>query len=121
MKALILISILSLMSFSALAASPIVGNYKCQRSDNKSAPLTVSATGETFTFQWTNDKGYPIMYGTGVMTKGMNNVASVVFWDTKDNSNYGNELFEVKSDGSLEGTFTMQSDDKVGQETCTKS
>lgn len=110
------------MSFSAFAAnSSFVGNYKCTRSDNKTSPLTVSSTGETLNFQWTNDNGYPVMYGTGVMTKSMNNIASVVFWDVKDNTKYGNELFEVKSDGSLAGTWTMQSDNVTGTETCTKS
>ena len=113
-------SALSLLTVTAYADPTIVGNYNCQRTDatgsTSSLPLTVSQTGDTFTFQWNNANGYPTAYGTGVMTKSLNNMVSVVFWDAKDQNTYGNELFMMKPDGSLSANWTLQSDSKVGSE-----
>lgn len=109
---------------ASTSKSNLVGEYKCNRTDamgrTTQAPLSISGTGETYTLQWANPNGYPLMYGTGVMTKGMDNAMSVVFWDAKNTEVYGNELFVLKSDGSLSGTFVLQSDTKLGSETCTK-
>lgn len=120
-----LISILSLVCINALAGS-VVGNYKCNRMDPTSNstvtyPLSVSSTGDTYTFQWMGTNNYPVTYGTGVSLKDVNNVISVVFWDAKDNTSFGNEMFVLQSDGSLNGKYVMQSDTKVNTETCTKS
>ncbi len=127
-KKIYLIGVLSLLSMTAYAQSnTIAGNYQCQRTDAQnnatSSPLNISSTGDTYTLQWTDSNGYPTIYGTGATSSasGLNNLLSVVYWDAKNADNYGNELFTIKPDGSLQGEFVVQSANKIGTETCTKS
>lgn len=141
-KNIYLITALSLLSFAAYAddtssssasapaassssSSGFVGNYQCQRIDasNTTTPLSLAITdaGKTYTLEYDNASGYPVLYGTGVMHPSKTNVLSVSFTDPKDTNDYGIELFEMNSDGSLSSTWAVQSASQVGTDTCTKS
>jgi hypothetical protein len=106
------------------ASSGFVGNYQCQRTDASSTttPLSLAITdaGKTYTLEFDNASGYPVLYGTGVMHPSKTNVLSVSFTDPKDTNDYGIELFEMNSDGSLSSTWAVQSANQVGTDTCTK-
>ncbi|KTC88426.1 hypothetical protein [Legionella cincinnatiensis] len=110
---------------SNTAAPNAEGDYQCQRADpsNNTSTSTLSVTkgNDTYTFEWDDSKGDPILYGTGVMVGSLPNAISVAFWDPKKPDAIGIEVFELKSDGSLQGNWTLQSDNKLGSETCTKS
>ncbi|KTD10899.1 hypothetical protein Lgra_1865 [Legionella gratiana] len=111
---------------SSTTATPNAeGDYQCQRvdsSNNTTAPsLSVTKGNDTYTFEWNDSNGDPILYGTGVMVGSLPNAISVSFWDPKKPDAIGIELFELKSDGSLQANWTLQSDNKLGSETCTKS
>lgn len=131
MKNIYLASVLSLLSFTAYAAGgdaaapSITGNYECQRTDTSSNTssysLSVTKNGDGYTFEWDNANGYPYLYGTGLMHPDKNNLVGVSFTDPKDNTNYGAEMIEIKSDGSLQANWVIQSANQVGSETCTKS
>lgn len=101
------------------------GNYQCQRVDSSNNTnvysLSVTKANDTTTFEWDNSNGDPVLYGTGVMVGSLPNAVSVSFWDPKKPDTIGVELFELKSDGSLHANWTLQSDNKLGSETCTKS
>ncbi|WP_115709575.1 hypothetical protein [Legionella sainthelensi] len=108
------------------AATPSAqGDYQCQRADasNNTSASTLSITKgkDTYTFEWDDSNGDPILYGTGVMVGSLPNAISVSFWDPKKPDALGVEVFELKSDGSLQGNWTLQSDNKLGSETCTKT
>ena len=117
---------MSVSAFSAAANLPdVTGNYQCQGYDpygksNYSNPVSVTKNGETYSFQWLSSKGYPFILGTGVFNKNVNNVISVVFWDPKKADYFGTELFEIKSDGSLQAFWTLQAENLIGTESCTK-
>ena len=136
---MLLISTLSVLTLTAYAktnsthnatstpssAPDISGNYQCQGYDpfgksNYSNPVTITKRGSTFNFQWLNQKGYPFLLGTGVMHPDIGNMVSVVFWDPKKAEYFGTEVFAIKSDGSMSATWTVQGEDQVGTETCTK-
>ncbi|KTD60302.1 hypothetical protein Lsan_2080 [Legionella santicrucis] len=101
------------------------GDYQCQRADsaNNTSASTLSVTkgNDTYTFEWDDSNGDPILYGTGVMVGSLPNAISVSFWDPKKPDALGIEVFELKSDGSLQGNWTLQSDNKLGSESCTKT
>ncbi len=124
-KSLCLLGAVSVLTASAYADASIVGNYQCQRTDASGSAnsygLTVKASGDTYAFEWDNSSGYPQVYGTGVVHSKMPNAASVSFWDAKDSNNYGVEFFSVKSDGSMSGTWAVQSANQTGSDSCTKS
>lgn len=120
-----IISFLSLLTLAACVnAQSLVGSYQCKRTDTSnntvSYPLTIKATGGTYYLQWDDANGFPAMYGTGVMSPSFNNLLSVVFWDAKEDTKYGGELFTIGSDGSLSSSWAYQSAKQMGTEACTK-
>ena len=103
----------------------ISGNYQCQGYDpygksNYANPVTITRNGNTFTFQWLTTKGYPFILGTGVFNTDLNNAVSVVFWDPKKADYFGTEIFVIKPDGSMSANWTLQGENQVGTESCTK-
>jgi|SRR5579885_1809417 hypothetical protein len=123
-KKIFLISLCSLLSINAFA--DVAGNYQCTRTDpnnsNTSYPLSITKTGDTYTLQWADANGFPTVYGTGVLISANSGSAlSVVYWDSKDSNVFGGEVFAVKPDGSLSGTWALQSTNKLGTEACKKS
>lgn len=111
---------------SATASTPsVVGNYTCQRVDPANAsttyPLVITQTNQTYTLEWDDANGTPVMYGTGIIHPGMTNVLSTSFWNPQDTATNGVEIFEIKPDGSLQGNWTLQSGKGIGSETCTKT
>lgn len=142
MKALIykfcLISAISALSISAFAddqnppgnvtanaVKSIVGNYTCQRTDgsgNASTPtLSISSTGSTYTLEW-DTNGSPILYGTGIIHPGAPNALSVVFMDAgKSADSFGDEIFQIKSDGTLSGNLISRTGTTLGTESCKKA
>jgi len=140
-KILLLISTLSLLtlttnaktsssnvssSSSTTTGQDISGNYQCRGYDpfgksNYANPVLVTKREDTFSFQWLNSKGYPFLLGTGVMNPDINNMVSVVFWDPKKTDYFGTEVFAIKPDSSMSATWTVQGENQVGTETCTKN
>lgn len=138
----LLISVLCLLTTTAFAAKPeplsspkaepssssslnIVGNYACSGRDLNGGEynnlLTVSSTGNTYTFQWNDRNGYPIEYGTGVVNSNLQNLVAVVYWSAKNLDQKGILAYELKPDGSLQGTWTARMESKIGTETCTRN
>ncbi|MGM9452084.1 hypothetical protein ACTAZI_01990 [Legionella bozemanae] len=112
-------------STSKAGASSFLGDYQCQRVDasnnTASYPLTVSKSGDTYTLQWENSNGDPVLYGTGVMHPNMTNVVATSFWDPRKPDTIGIQMIEIKPDGSLQSNWVVQTDNQVGSETCTRS
>lgn len=113
------------ISNTGVSASSFLGDYQCQRVDpsNKtdSYPLTVSKSGDTYTLQWENSNGDPVLYGTGVMHPNMTNVVATSFWDPRKPETIGVQMIEIKPDGSLQSNWVVQTDNQVGSETCIRS
>lgn len=114
---------LSLIAMSVYADTPsstssLAGNYKCQRAGT-SYTLTISSTGDTYTLEWDDSTGNPVMYGTGVVDA-KSSVLSSSYWNIA-NTDSGIESWAIKSDGSLQSNWLSQSGKDNGTETCTKS
>ncbi|PWY57024.1 hypothetical protein DGG96_01145 [Legionella qingyii] len=112
-------------STSKASTSSFIGDYQCQRVDSANNtvayPLTVSKTGDTYTLEWDNSNGEPVLYGTGVMHPNQTNVVASSFWDPRKPEVIGIQMIEIKPDGSLQSNWVLQSDNQLGSETCTKS
>jgi hypothetical protein len=120
---------LSFSSTSVLASPPdISGTYICTGSD----PFTTNnAFSESlvFTKNGNNYKvkaipagdTFPYFLGTAVVNKNIDNAFAGVYWNIKDSSGFGTELFTIKPDGSLNAVFVGYGRDKTGTETCTKA
>lgn len=107
------------------ATSSFVGEYVCKGHDpihnnDYTNNLTITSTGSTYTYQYANDNGYPIEYGTGVANNGLPDSMAIAIWDAKDNDKKGILLYKRNADGTLEGQWTMRMETKIGTETCTK-
>ncbi len=103
----------------------VTGTYTCQGYDpygktNFNSTVNVSKNGDTYSFQWLSN-GYPYNLGTGLFHKDVPNAVSVVFWDPKKSDYFGTEVFYIKSDGSLDAQWTLQAQNKIGTESCTKN
>ncbi|KTD42137.1 hypothetical protein [Legionella parisiensis] len=113
------------ISTNKAGTSSFLGDYQCQRVDasnnTASYPLTVSKSGDTYTLQWENSNGDPVLYGTGVMHPNMTNVVATSFWDPRKPDTIGIQMIEIKPDGSLQSNWVVQTDNQVGSETCTRS
>ncbi len=113
-------------SDSTTTTSDISGNYQCRGYDpfgksNYSNPVTISKHGDTYSVEWINAKGYPFLLGTGIFNQDVNDVISVVFWDPKKTDYFGTEVFKIKPDRSLSANWTLQGENQVGTESCTKN
>lgn len=112
-------------STNKVGTSAFLGDYQCQRVDSANNtvayPLTVSKTGDTYTLEWDNSNGDPVLYGTGVMHPNQTNVVASSFWDPRKPDVIGIQMIEIKPDGSLQSNWVLQSDNQLGSETCTKS
>lgn len=140
-KSIYLVTVISLLSLNAYAddssssssttpssassSSSFTGNYKCQRTDasgtTTSDTLAITNSGKVYSFEWDSANGYPVLYGTGVMHPNKDNLITLSFSDPKNADNFGAEFFELKSDGSLQANWVVQSANQLGSETCTKS
>lgn len=119
---------LSFSSTSVLASLPdISGEYTCTGSDpfttNNafSESLYFTKSGDTYQVKAvpTGDT-FPYFFGTLVTNKNIDNAVAGVYWNVKDQSGFGTELFTIKPDGSLDAVFVGYGRDKTGTETCTK-
>ncbi|MBN9227028.1 MULTISPECIES: hypothetical protein [Legionella] len=106
------------------STTSVLGNYQCQRTDaannTASYPMSLTKTGDTYTLEWDNSAGDPVLYGTGVMHPNLTNVISSSFWDPRKPDTIGIQMIEIKPDGSLQSNWVLQSDSQLGTETCTK-
>ncbi|MBI2785502.1 MAG: hypothetical protein HYX60_04005 [Legionella longbeachae] len=109
---------------NSTSAPVLTGNYQCQRTDSANVmvpyDLTVTKTGDTYTFEWDDKNGNPAIYGTGVIHPNLNNVLASSFWDPTKPETVGIEMFEIKPDGTLQSNWVLQSQNQLGSETCTK-
>lgn len=146
-KQLLLMSVFSLGAMTAFAASTtsantntspstagtntsdssasIVGSYACKGHDpinnnDYNNKLSVTKTGDTYSFQWTDDNGYPMAYGTGILNTNLKNIITVGFVDAKATDRKGILIYQISGDGSLQARWTLKTETKVGTETCKK-
>lgn len=116
---------LYLFSISVFADTNIVGSYNCQRTDASGAstsyPMSIKKTADTYTFEWDDSSGNPGMYGTGIMHPNVTTMVSTSFWDITNSDVSGVMLYAIKPDGSLQGSWIMQSGKSSGTEVCKKS
>ena len=116
---------LSIVTSYADTAPSIAGDYQCQRTDASNEtttyPLSITKTNDTYTFEWADNSGNPVFYGTGVSHSNLPNVIASSFWDPKNPDTQGIEMIEVKPDGSLQASWVLQSNNQIGSEDCTKS
>jgi hypothetical protein len=123
---LILASALTLLCMTAFAdTTNFSGTYTCKGHDpfqnlDYSKKLSISTAGDTYLFQWLDEKGNPTAYGTGVSNPNLQNTVGVGFWDAKNEDTAGAAIFQLGTDGSLQGTWTLKTENKQGTETCTK-
>lgn len=112
----------------ALAAPPdISGSYNCSGNDPLSTPppfsekLVFTKNGSTYNVQAipTGD-ALPYFLGTALFTPGVDDAFGEVYWNVKDSTSFGTELFTIKPDGSLDAVFVGYNRDKLGTETCKK-
>lgn len=124
------LGILSLLACTVAAASApdISGTYTCTGQDPFSTPpsytekLVIKKNGDTYRIQLIGiNSVLPYNLGTAVFNKNIDNAFSFVFWNLKDTTNFGPEIFIIKPDGSLDGVFTEHNKNKSGTENCTKS
>lgn len=112
------------MAFADNNTAAIVGDYKCQRTNSAnnmtSYPLNIKQTGQTYTLEWSDTNGSPVMYGTAVMHPNSKMVLPTTFWDLANTESNGLEIFSIKDDGSLQGNWLLQSTKDHGTEVCTK-
>lgn len=112
-----------LSTLTASVYADVVGNYKCSVFDPKKNShydenLTVAKTGDTYRLQYyPPDSSIPYELGTGILS---GDAFAVISWDPTTTWS-GPEVFAVKSDGSLEGTWATMGKTLLGTENCTKT
>lgn len=124
------LSILALLTCATTfaASSPdISGTYNCKYHDPKSTPpdgnetIVFKKSGDTYSVKMISSGSVvPYDYGTVVFNKDVNDAFTYIYWNLKDNTNFGAELMLIKPDGSLDGVFLNNGQKKPGTETCTK-
>lgn len=137
------ISALTIISYAVATAQPamtsststptkttskdISGTYKCSGYDpydktNYNENIVFKKTDETYSIQLIHDDSVvPYNLGTGVMSKNVDNAIALVYWDPQKPTTMGTELFEIKSDGSLDGVWTSSGTKVIGTELCSKT
>lgn len=119
----LLFSMLTLFTLNCYAAD-VVGNYTCKRVNANGQfsnyAVSITKTDATYTFQWSENNGNPVMYGTGLIQSKSPDVVATTFWNVTNDENTGIEIFAIKPDGSLQGDWLLQSTNDNGTETCTR-
>lgn len=121
------LALFSVVGFAATTSVPdITGTYQCKGFDpggnsNYANPITITKNSDIYNFQWLNSNGVPFNLGTGIFNSNIDNIVSVVFWDPKKADFFGTMIYEIKSDGSLQGNWVIQGTTKIGTESCTKN
>lgn len=124
-KQSLLIALLIGFSSSLYAIPPdITGTYQCNGYDpfgkvTYTNPLAITRINDTYNFQWIATTGSPLVLGTGLFHKNMDNAIAVVFWDPRQNDYFGTEIFQVLPDGTLNANWVLQGQNLIGTETCT--
>jgi hypothetical protein len=116
------------MANSGGTGGDVSGTYKCSGYDpydktNYTENIVLKKNGDsTYNVQLIHsDSVVPYNLGTGVAMQGVNNAISYTYWDPQKPTVMGTEIFEVKPDGSLVGSWTSSGTNWVGTENCTKS
>lgn len=110
---------------SGAKSTDLSGKYTCSgaNSDGSSAytsPLEIQKRGNFYSFQWlSNDTGFPTDIGTGIFNSDIPNAIAVVFKDVKNDKSVAVAFYQIKSDGSLQGTWGFLGDKNGGNEKCT--
>jgi hypothetical protein len=112
-------------SSSVYAIPPdITGNYRCNGYDpygkiSYTNPITITQVNNVYNFQWLATSGNSLILGTGLFNKNVDTVLSVVFWDPKEPSYFGTEIFQILPDGTLNANWVLQGHNLIGSESCT--
>lgn len=102
------------------------GSYICQGTtpDNvayQDTQVTITKSDQTYQLTWKNKK-YGDFKGTGIVNPSDNSITSA-FYNVKKNSEpvkNGIIIYKADSNGGLTGTWTFNSNNKLGSETCKK-
>lgn len=123
-KGFLMSALLAAFATAANAAPTIEGNYYCKGYDPYSnlkygGPVVIKKTSrDTYGFTW--NLGENQFYsGTGLLDEDKNTLG-VVFFNNQSISSAGVALYQILSDGSLRGQWTMNKDTKIGTENCVK-
>lgn len=116
---------LLVLSMPVMADVDITGSYKCSGNDpsdykDYNSVLIVKNTGQTYDFKWEIVDTGERFYGTGLFSSTIPEQISVEFWNTRNLNNSGVIIYNVISNGNLEGTYTYAEKDYIGRENCTK-
>ena len=109
--------------FSVVADMDISGNYKCTGTDpfqksSYQSDLTIAKLGDTFTFKWgQNGKDFG---GTGILSKATPSIVAAEFWSPANNNNSGVIIYQIQTDGTLDGNWAIADQSLIGTETCKK-
>src|SRR5579885_1115785 len=124
------LGLLLISTYSPAFATPadISGNYQCtyydlgDTSKMYTEKMTIKKNGTVYNVQvFGKDAVIPYELGTAIFNTEVDNAFAFVFWNIKDSTTYGSEIFVIKSDGSLDGAFSYNNNNnKPGIETCTK-
>lgn len=126
----IALSMLSMLVWSSTIANApdISGTYTCTGQDPLSTPpefsekLILKSNGDTYSVKAISTNSViPWGLGTAIFKKDVNNAFAYVYWNLKDPTSFGSELFIIKPDGSLDGVFSDNNKNKPATETCTKA
>ena len=122
--------LITIISYAAATTTPtttptttggdISGNYKCSGYDpydktNYNENLVFTKNGDTYNVQLIHsDSVVPYNLGTGLASNDGSNTVGMVYWDPQKPATNGTELFEIKSDGSINGVWTSSGTKDVG-------
>jgi hypothetical protein len=112
------------LPFTVMADTDISGSYKCTGTDpfQKStyqSDLSIAKLGDTFTFKW--GQGGKDFGGTGILSKAASNIVAAEFWSPANNNNSGVIIYQIQTDGTLDGNWAIADQSLIGSETCKKA
>lgn len=110
---------------STSTVTDLIGYYTCNRSDanehiSSSAVLTVLPYGNNNDVRiliWTDERGFPIIHGLGLLSSKLPNSVSVEF-TYGPNQIKGLAIYNIQSDRTLQGYWMMMDGSKSGKEIC---
>ncbi len=115
---------MSIFSCMASASTDISGNYKCTGFDanvksNYTSSLVIQKTGDAYNLMWkSGDVSYT---GTGIFSKTAPDTLATIFINPEEKIKSGVMIYQVKPNGSLDGSWVYVNNTVMSTETCDKS